>query len=697
MIKESAKIISQKDNESGGVDYILENGTKLGEIMDFLPNGIINKGVTGIGATTLEIESPRNSIIVQPLKATVEQKSQGNNKLFAYNKRNLTKLNEELWAYLSDATNPFKKIILVIDRLSELIFALGQNSTNFFFLFDEIDYMQGSSTYRKNMSIGLDLGVALDNFALVSATHIGFTDPILLAQKEYNFKYEQQEFKPVQLYYLSSEKLNQSVKLIKTLNQLYSCICHLLSSTDAKIMVAINNVKIISEIAEALVKSSKIEKDNISLLISDNSFRNDLLIKRYSGKKLQNSTLPTRLNFLTSAYFNGYDLHEDDLCLIIFSSPSFQSNLISSNEMKQIYGRNRLVNGITKFFIFSHDIRRNELKDAELLDYSLEDWLKLGEGSVEMQNCMDKHLKKYLPSHLESSYFARRFKDQVLSLDMNLSRQKILFSKDNFIEEFFNEQKQQAFNEISYLQIDHLRHYYGYLNSTYVIHQGSIEDIGGIKPGVIDYVSTVERMFEQSLYMSGFEVLSEKMIWPIEVLKKESKSQKEIINESLEDVLLALKNTADIKLKFDGLHKKLFEIITMAKGRFSNKSVRETISECKSRVEIDVLWGYLSYKNFKKSKEYLFIKGNLSTKQLYTLDELHNIASIAINKTYKKGVSINAKTKRETLILVKLVFGLELVHKPGSKAGEKVYKLHKQSAFSNLKPCKKQKIRTINL
>lgn len=217
--------------------------------------------------------------------------------------------------------------------------------------------MQGSSTYRKNMSIGLDLGVALDNFALVSATHIGFTDPILLAQKEYNFKYEQQEFKPVQLYYLSSEKLNQSVKLIKTLNQLYSCICHLLSSTDAKIMVAINNVKIISEIAEALVKSSKIEKDNISLLISDNSFRNDLLIKRYSGKKLQNSTLPTRLNFLTSAYFNGYDLHEDDLCLIIFSSPSFQSNLISSNEMKQIYGRNRLVNGITKFFIFSHDIR----------------------------------------------------------------------------------------------------------------------------------------------------------------------------------------------------------------------------------------------------------------------------------------------------------------------------------------------------
>lgn len=602
MIKESAKIISQKENESGGVDYILENGTKLGEIMDFLPNGIINKGVTGIGATTLEIESPRNSIIVQPLKATVEQKSQGNNKLFAYNKRNLTKLNEELWAYLSDATNPFKKIILVIDRLSELIFALGQHSTNFFFLFDEIDYMQGSSTYRKNMSIGLDLGVALDNFALVSATHIGFTDPILLAQKEYNFKYEQQEFKPVQLYYLSSEKLNQSVKLIKTLNQLYSCICHLLSSTDAKIMVAINNVKIISEIAEALVKSSKIEKDNISLLISDNSFRNDLLIKRYSGKKLQNSTLPTRLNFLTSAYFNGYDLHEDDLCLIIFSSPSFQSNLISSNEMKQIYGRNRLVNGITKFFIFSHDIRRNELKDAELLDYSLEDWLKLGEGSVEMQNCMDKHLKKYLPSHLESSYFARRFKDQVLSLDMNLSRQKILFSKDNFIEEFFNEQKQQAFNEISYLQIDHLRHYYGYLNSTYVIHQGSIEDIGGIKPEVIDYVSTVERMFEQSLYMSGFEVLSEKMIWPIEVLKKESKSQKEIINESLEDVLLALKNTADIKLKFDGLHKKLFEIITMAKGRFSNKSVRETISACNLGLKLMCFGGISVIKTLKKAK-----------------------------------------------------------------------------------------------
>ncbi|MBP6425383.1 MAG: hypothetical protein KA278_06645, partial [Flavobacterium sp.] len=164
MRDENSKIVPQKQNESGGIDYVIKNGSWLGDVLEFLPNGIINKGVTGIGATTMELNCDRNSIIIQPLKITVEQKSLGKYKheIFSYNKKKSSGLSKALTGYLNDSSVKFKKIILVIDRLEDLIYILGDRIVDFFLLFDEIDYMQGSSTYRNKMEIGIDLGKALD-------------------------------------------------------------------------------------------------------------------------------------------------------------------------------------------------------------------------------------------------------------------------------------------------------------------------------------------------------------------------------------------------------------------------------------------------------------------------------------------------------------------------------------------------------
>ena len=52
----------------------LEDGDKLGDFFNCLPYGIINKKITGIGATTLELKSNRNSIIVLPTKALAYNK-----------------------------------------------------------------------------------------------------------------------------------------------------------------------------------------------------------------------------------------------------------------------------------------------------------------------------------------------------------------------------------------------------------------------------------------------------------------------------------------------------------------------------------------------------------------------------------------------------------------------------------------------
>ncbi|MBP6424525.1 MAG: hypothetical protein KA278_02255 [Flavobacterium sp.] len=689
-IKDESFIVDSTLNDSGGYDFILKNGTWLGDVLEFLPNGIIHKGVTGIGATTMELNCDRNSIIIQPLKVTVEQKSLGiyKHEIFSYSKKSSSSLYNDLNQYLDDASIEFKKIILVIDRLEDLIFDLGESVVDYFFLFDEIDYMQGSSSYRKKMEDGLDLGIALDNFALVSATHIGFSDPELKKLKTYNFRYQEIEYKQIQTFYLSNPGTEKHKKEKITLNQLFSCICHMLAESNSKILVAVNNVKLISELSDALIKNEKINKESITLLISDNNLKNNTLIKKYSGLQIENNQLPTRLNFITSAYFNGYDLQEQDLCLMIYSSPNYHSNLISANEIKQIYGRNRLKNGTTNFFLFTHDLLKSDLKDAELLLSSEEDWIRRGEISVEIQNCIDKHLHKLKTTNKNNDYFTKYFKQQTETLELNLSRSKIIFNKENFLQAFHNEMYKKTENSISYLQIDYLRYYYNYLNLMYVMPEWEAEI--EVKNEIVNetFYSTISSRLTELLLGFGFKEVENKTEWINLVFKPENATHQIEIEEAFYEVEAAMKTITTEKIKFSQLQQKIYDVIVASKKMYSKKSIKNTILACKSKNQLNLLFEFVRYGDFNKTNKCILLKGKLKENTLYTIQELVDIASNVVDEKNKKSkMSTNG-----TLELIRLVFNTELVHKKGSKTGEKMYKLKKHNPFATLSKTKRKRV-----
>lgn len=681
IIPKSDKVKSITPNETGGLDYVLVNGTKLGDIdedLPFLPNGIINKGITGIGATTMELNCNRNSIIIQPLKVTVELKSMGSyaHKVFAYGSKASKSLNRDLADYLEDKDVEYKKIILVIDRLFDLVEALGVRVENYFMLFDEIDYMQGSSTYRKKMEVGLDLGKVINNYALVSATHIGFTDPDFKRLKTYNFKYENKEFREVQFFYLTDVVLKNSIKEKATQNQLFSCIVHMIQKSESKILVAINNVKLIKEIADELVKKEVILEQDISLLISDNNLKNKLLIEKYSGLSISEEKLPTKLNFITSAYFNGYDLKEEDLCLIIYSSPNFKTNLITSNEIKQIYGRNRLDDGTTKFFIFTHDVKEEELEDAELLSNTEEEWISRGESSVEMQNCIDKHLHKLSGVSKKNNYFTKFFKEQTESMAFNLSRSKSIFNKENYLQVLYNRQfKQEEENVISYLQIDHLRYYYNYLKEMYVMFIWDIayEENGEEKQEI--FYDTVKYGLIESLYKSGFIETKDKVTWDKLLFKPEKVTHRMEIEEAIEQLEL-LKNLENYK-NATFLQKQIVNIVEIGRKVYSIKSIKETLNQLQTRDEVGLLYEYVKDGDFKKSNRYILLKNTIKVKHPYSTDELIDLAT---NAEQPEGTKTKI-SKKGALQLIRLVFKIDLKHKAGSKKGEKMYYLTHQNPF----------------
>lgn len=101
--------------------------TKLGDVFDFLPSGLVYKDETGLGATTLELNSQRHSIIVEPIKITASSKAWHHYALYISSE---TKYHKEptykptILKYLKKETETRKKIVVVADSLRRLIWAI---------------------------------------------------------------------------------------------------------------------------------------------------------------------------------------------------------------------------------------------------------------------------------------------------------------------------------------------------------------------------------------------------------------------------------------------------------------------------------------------------------------------------------------------------------------------------------------------
>ena len=465
--EEVNKIICKSTSSTGVVNYILENGSWLGESFNYLPPGIIDKRETGIGATTLEINSKRHSIIIEPLRITVIEKAINNPNIFAFlvDEKDIY---VKLHAYLHDNSIDYKKIMLVVDNLEKLVIQLDKSFKDYFLLFDEIDYMQSSSSYRNLMEYAIDIGKAHENFAVVSATLIDFSDPYMMKLPVTSFAYEKLIKKPLLLNYYHSSKVSGLIKKRTQLKKLFSYIVQTLNSTDDKILVALNSIKAITDISAQLVELKLISASDITILISENP-NNLFLIEKYSGKKITDKKLPSKLNFISSAYFNGYDL-EDYYRLFIFSTPPYGSSMLSINEIKQIYGRNRYSNGVLEFVLFSHDVSFQDLKNPELMDLKRVDYIDMAKIHVDFANCFDKHSSdKTIHSEKVMEIFKESFRESFENNPLNFSRKKVLINPNDIYSSLFNELDKKQVNDIAYFKIDYLRYILGIQKNTYLV------------------------------------------------------------------------------------------------------------------------------------------------------------------------------------------------------------------------------------
>lgn len=333
------------DKETEQIVSIIQtkDSLKIGDVIDRLPYGIIDKSITGIGATTLELKTPsRSSIIVVPTKSLaynkyktiLAEKGEGYALYVGSAIKEITKniSPTSIGEFMARGSSAVKKFLVVADSLGYLIYCLQQNGidvyNSFFLLVDEIDTMQSDSTYRPRLEAVMDhyFKFNSENRAVVSATLNNFSNPMMVHEPKSLITWDNPPKRTINLIYTNSVD-TVAVNRIKDL----------INDTQDKILVAYNSLDGIFNILEQL----DVDKSNCGILCSERSYDK---VKDYledvDNVIDENGNLQKKIVFMTCAYFAGIDI-VDKCHLISITSHLQPFTYLSLGRLSQIAGRCR--------------------------------------------------------------------------------------------------------------------------------------------------------------------------------------------------------------------------------------------------------------------------------------------------------------------------------------------------------------------
>ncbi|WP_281538078.1 DEAD/DEAH box helicase [Romboutsia timonensis] len=300
----------------------------LADFIDKMPHGIVDKKIPGIGATTLEINSKRNSIIVFPTKALAYGKhSKHPNTLYVGSEIKGEKVtNQQIEEYL--AKDGYKKFLVVADSLGRVLGIIGKNHKDYFLMIDEVDVLQTDNNFRPQLENVIDYYCIFPskNRCMVTATMKEFSNPLLKKECKFSITW--------------TYNARRDVKLLHTNNITQTVTEEIISHPIEKIFIAYNSILQIRNIITSLDEETRKE---CAILCSEASIKE---AGEYFAPKLgDNDTLPARINFATCCYFTGIDI-EDSYHLITVSDVRRSHSMLTLDRMTQIHGRCRKVNGI---------------------------------------------------------------------------------------------------------------------------------------------------------------------------------------------------------------------------------------------------------------------------------------------------------------------------------------------------------------
>lgn len=330
----------------------LHKGQYLSDVMNEIPsNCILSKRIPGCGATTLELETERNSIIVVPNVPVIKSKcGKYSNLLGVYEDVTTDKIRN----YLTN--NRLHKIMTTPESFGKVKTACSGIDiyNHFFLLMDECHQLIKDVDYRTDIVLPMNDFFRFKGKALVSATPIGFSDP--------RFK----EFETVEVS--ADYDYRQEITVTHTYNINKAISEYLEKHAEGTVCFFVNSVVMIYSIMKQfdILESSTVYCAPKSRLKLKNDYSFDNAYNDWSADTMK------RYNFFTGRFFTAFDLdlpYQPDLVMVTDPYVSEYTMLDIDTDCIQICGRFR--NGIKSA---THIYRGNPeiiTKDREQIEWEI--------------------------------------------------------------------------------------------------------------------------------------------------------------------------------------------------------------------------------------------------------------------------------------------------------------------------------------
>ena len=342
----------------------LKEGQFLSNVLSEIPTDcILSKRVPGCGATTLELKTNRNSIIIVPNVPVIQSKE----KKEPYPKgvyedvtvsEVVTYLKENIRYKIMTTPESFGKIKVACEKCNINIYS------EFFLLMDECHQLVKDVDYRNFIVLPMADFFKFKNKAMVSATPLGFSDPrlkkfdTLEVRADYDY---QQEITVINAYnttkaigeYLESHQNGTVCFFVNSITQIYSIMKHFKLLEDSTVYCAPKSVTKLKE---------------------GYDFTN--AYKEWSAETMK------RYNFFTGRFFSAFDLeltYKPDLVMITDPYLSPYTMLDVDTDCIQICGRFRKgVNSATHIYRVNPEIC---VKSKEQVEQDIHD-LEIGYNTL---------------------------------------------------------------------------------------------------------------------------------------------------------------------------------------------------------------------------------------------------------------------------------------------------------------------------
>ena len=308
----------------------LKEGQYLSDVMNEIPsNCILSKRIPGCGATTLELDTNRSSIIVVPnVPVIVSKCNKYPNLLGVYEKVTVG----DIYNYIKK--NRTRKIMTTPESFSKVKSACEKCGINiyadFFLLEDECHQIIKDVDYRPDIVMPMNDFFRFSRKALVSATPIGFSDP----------RFEENHFEIIEITadydYRQDITVTQTYNIAKAVGQYLEnhngTICFFINSV-VEIYSTMKHFGIMEDSAVYCAPKSR------GKLKTEYGFTN--AYTEWSAESMK------KYNFFTGRFFTAFDLelpYKPDLVMVTDPYNAEYTMLDIDTDCIQICGRFR--NGI---------------------------------------------------------------------------------------------------------------------------------------------------------------------------------------------------------------------------------------------------------------------------------------------------------------------------------------------------------------